>query len=303
MATLDEILGVVRETQNDIKGLKSDMLLMKNSQDNVINKQDMLEKKVAEIDDRAKSLSDTERGKNVIIYNVHDSAEINKNLFNKIGELINEANVDINPICIADVYRIGKKKTQDDNRPVVVKFIAPRWKYLLFEKEQTFKNIGVQLSADLSKDRRILKSKLLKARYLLRQKGKNVEMRNDKLYLDKQVINMEKISEIIEYPELIETENLSGDFSYAKSQPSTAQKTQQDSQSQENDSPASKQSSPTVENKNYRKDVKDKQKFHSASSYKSQKLIPGQQQLNISTQAYKPYSIPAAARKNSSKQT
>ena len=166
-----------------MKGLKTDVSLIKHLQVAQCDKQRVLEEKLDIVEKRLDSVERMERSKNIIVRNVKES---NSSLLTNIQEIFEQAEINMPDTCIADVFRIGRKFDNKD-RPVIVKLIAPCWKKDL-----------LAVSNDITKDKRELNGKLLIARYLLRQKGKESILRNFKLFIDDHCLSMNEISDIIQ---------------------------------------------------------------------------------------------------------
>ena len=149
------------------------------------------------MEDKLRAFNDYEKSKNVILFNVKEEEDVNKSLFSNIKELIDKAEVEIPDTCIVDIFRLGRIEV-NNVRPVIIKLIAPRWKQNFFKKEENFKNMENAVSSDISKEKRELKNKLLKARYKLRQDGKEPMLRNYKLYLDNRCLTPKEISVILD---------------------------------------------------------------------------------------------------------
>ena len=62
------------------------------------------------------------------------------------------------------------------------------------------KELGYRALSDLPKEKREMNSKVLKARYILRQRGKNPTLRNYKLYLEERCLSMNEVEEILSAP-------------------------------------------------------------------------------------------------------
>lgn len=85
----------------------------------------------------------------------------------------------------------------EEIRYTIIKFIAPRYKFLFFEKDEKLKSLGITVASDMPKERRVLKSKLLKARYLLRQRDKQSILKGFDLIVDDCQLTIEEIEKII----------------------------------------------------------------------------------------------------------
>ena len=108
---MEEVTKLLKEIQYDIKEIKTDLFLIKSIQRTQIEKQEKLEERVFEIEGKLSSINENEMQKNVILYNVEEDAEeTSKSIFPKIKEILSKVELDIQDVCIAEVFRIGKKK-------------------------------------------------------------------------------------------------------------------------------------------------------------------------------------------------
>ena len=72
---------------------------------------------MSELENQLQKFSEAGALKNVILHNVEENEETNKNIIKKIQEIIVKAEVEISDICIVDAYRIGEKN-ENKVRPV-----------------------------------------------------------------------------------------------------------------------------------------------------------------------------------------
>ena len=192
---MEEVVKLLNETKSDVSEIKTDIALMKALQVVQIDKQNSIENKLSDVEEKLNELYERDAAKNIIIYNIKEDEENNRALFNNMQEIMKEADVKISDICISDIQRLGRKN-ENNTRPVVVKLIAPRWKYEFFDKEEKLKSMGLKISSDIPKEKRKLKSLLLRARYLLRQEGKTPVLKNYKLFLNERQLTEREIQKI-----------------------------------------------------------------------------------------------------------
>lgn len=169
---------------------------IKQMQAGQLQKNEVYDKKFSTVENQLSHYDRLDRMRNVILFDVEESEESAQDLFNKTLEIIKRAEVEIEDTHIYDIHRT-RRKIEGKIRPVIVKLIAPRWKFKFFEKEGNFSSLGVRLSSDLSKESRNLKNKLLKARYMLRKEGKDPILKGFRLELDGKLLKEKEIDKIV----------------------------------------------------------------------------------------------------------
>lgn len=143
------------------------------------------------------SFQDRERSKNIILYGIEEKVEPYNAQYGSLYAALQRAEMSIPDTVIVDFYRLCKKNKSEGPYPLLIKLIAARWKYNFFETATNFKDRGIKLANDLPKEKRILESKLLKARYILRKQGKNAVIKGLKLFSNKKLISLNEIGDII----------------------------------------------------------------------------------------------------------
>lgn len=102
-----------------------------------------------------------QRARNIILFNLEDSDDFNKNLFQKVLQIFADIGLDIPDPAVDDIFRLGRMK---NNRPVMIKFLAVRWVKLVFTKVRELKERNIIITNDRSKEerehRRLLLSKI-----------------------------------------------------------------------------------------------------------------------------------------------
>ena len=144
--------------------------------------------------------------KNLIMYGIEQGEKSFKELCIKVNEIMKKAEIVIPEVAVIEIRRLGMIKS-DETRPNIIKFIAPRYKFLIFEKDEKLKTVGISVASDMPKERRVLKSKLLKARNLLKQKNKQAIIRVFDLIVDDCHLSIEEIEKIISKEEFSVEDN------------------------------------------------------------------------------------------------
>lgn len=178
--------------------LQNDITVIKDHQQRQESKIKYIETSIGKSNQRLARIEKTEREKNIILFKLNETENINTNLFACILEILEETGVKIPEVCIVDVFRLGKF-IEGRKRPVLIKLTAPRFKKLFFEKNEEFQKCNLVVASDLSPEERMEAKKLLKVRYILRNKGQDTVLRNNnKLLRNNEVISNDEINAILE---------------------------------------------------------------------------------------------------------
>ena len=129
-----------------------------------------------------------------MLYNVDETGEQHRDIYNKIKVLFADLQVEVPDMCIVSAFRLGY---EGKTRPILLKLLAERCKYVAFDKTEAFKAQGIAPSSDLTKEKRIMREKLLKVSYLLRQQGKEPNLYSTKLKIGTHISTMKEIDDII----------------------------------------------------------------------------------------------------------
>lgn len=128
--------------------------------------------------DKIKSLEIALRRKNLIFYGVPDTENNDEELRTAIAKITNE-----NPKEFEFLYRLGKKVNNSEKpRPVLVGFFSYERKQSVLRASSKLKPYG--LSEDFLKEVALSRKNLLPEMKKLREEGKRVSLRADKLYVD-----------------------------------------------------------------------------------------------------------------------
>lgn len=142
METLKSIQGNMA-TKEDIRLLNDGN---KKLQDDVNEIKANFKQKVSDLEEKMEGLSrkmeanfNANRARNILIFKVEESLDADENIYVKIKDIFTQVGLVINDLCIETAFRIGK---QGGCRPILVRFIAPRWKSLLFKKNKGIRRFG-----------------------------------------------------------------------------------------------------------------------------------------------------------------
>lgn len=132
MATKDDIITI--KTGND--KLQKDVEEIKQ---NFIQKNSDLEETVETLSQKLNASLNANRAKNILIFKAEEKPD-GENIYLKIKEIFDQVGIIMNQFCIEAAYRVGKPGR---NRPILIRFIAPRWKALVFQKLKEFNATGI----------------------------------------------------------------------------------------------------------------------------------------------------------------
>lgn len=172
---------------DDIKCIKESQLAQEGKYDELKHTVQVLSDKVAQIEKR-------DRAANLIIYNIPDNDDVNSNLLTNVIDTLAGAEVEIPEVCVSTVFRLGSIAGK---RPILIKFIAPRWKKHLFQCSENLKRIGLAISNDVTREEREEEKRLLKARYILKQRKVKAQIRNKQLIVNNKPLSDQEIDELI----------------------------------------------------------------------------------------------------------
>lgn len=136
-----------------------------------------------------------DRSLNIIIYGIKD--ETYPGILNQIIALLKGIDVDITKYCIKAIFKIGRKKWNEDG-PVRVSFISSILRTDVMRNKHKLKNNqnNVTIREDLSEKDRDVRNKLSTYSQYAKNKGKKVFMRYDKLVIDGKPWSLEELQEL-----------------------------------------------------------------------------------------------------------
>lgn len=139
---ISEDIKTLTESHNQ---LKSEMRAScKASSDALCSIKDF-SKKISAINGEINSLRHTGRQNNILMFNLKENLQNNSDLISTVSKIFEKINIVVPDLAFADAFRIG---STENNRPILVKFIAPRWVRVVFSKVKEFRNIGLSISND-----------------------------------------------------------------------------------------------------------------------------------------------------------
>lgn len=143
LTSIDNISSKLSSSHAD---LSNKMETTNNYLESINKKVDAHEGRLAIVENNATLQNKAVRAKNIVLYRLEDSDDINKHLISVVNEIFAELNLDIPDLAIVDAFRLGKLK---GIRPVLIKFIAERWVKLVFSKVREFRSLNLAIANDL----------------------------------------------------------------------------------------------------------------------------------------------------------
>lgn len=86
---------------------------------------------------------------NVLIHNLLDDDESNKELFSPVLNILTNADLSLNETNIDTIYRLGKMQ---GNRSIIVRLNSGRWKQEVLKKHAAFKESNLSVTLDRSQE-------------------------------------------------------------------------------------------------------------------------------------------------------
>lgn len=86
-----------------------------------------------------------ERAKNILIFNLQDNDENNKDLYSLVSSIFQSVCLKIPDLSLNEVYTLGKTI---GSRPIIVKFISARRVKRVFTKVTQFRNFNISVAND-----------------------------------------------------------------------------------------------------------------------------------------------------------
>lgn len=133
------------------------------------------------VHDLVQQMDKMRREKNVIIFNLPEVDENNRDLVATIRGLFAHVQLTLPDWAIEDARRVGKPGT---TRPVLVKVCSTSWVHKLFTKAADLRKMKMPIENDMSATDRIAKKNLYASYKSLKSSGANVTFKRNRLFLD-----------------------------------------------------------------------------------------------------------------------
>lgn len=129
------------------------------------------------------ALESLTRARNIIIFKLNDTDEINNDLSAIVLNIFKKVNLQIPELAIDDVFRLGKSQ---GNRPTMVQFISAKWVKLVFSRVRELRKENIIIANDRSKEERENRRLLLEQVRKMREDGQNAVLRGNKIVISEE---------------------------------------------------------------------------------------------------------------------
>ncbi|KAH9371385.1 hypothetical protein HPB48_023047 [Haemaphysalis longicornis] len=142
------------------------------------------EKTVHSLQSRLLSLEDHSRQNNLIVFGVPEKTnEADDNLQESVVQGIFKNVLGVSVTTVERIHRIGRKQ-RDKPRPIVLKQIDYREKYVVFSNCANLKDTNFSISEDFSSATRQKRKKLWESAADLKRMGRKVKLVHDRIRID-----------------------------------------------------------------------------------------------------------------------
>lgn len=190
--------GVV-EIKEEVKSLKlmysnlsRDIEEVKKEQQDFSSKHEDMCATVNVLERRIALLEKNSRARNLLIFNLDDVEEINRDLYLSIARIFEKIKVEIPDQAIESIFRLGKVVGR---RPVLVRFASPRWKSLLFIKVKELNELGLTIANDLTEDERKERKSLLMYLFSLKKQGHEAKLKGNAIIIKNKAYSLKDLQE------------------------------------------------------------------------------------------------------------
>lgn len=105
------------------------------------------ENRLTQSESSLSALESLSRARNIILFNLMDTDEINTDLHAMVLKTFKKVNLQVPDLAIDDVFRLGKIRGK---RPIMIKFISSKWVRLVFGKVRELRNEDIFIANDRS---------------------------------------------------------------------------------------------------------------------------------------------------------
>lgn len=149
--------------------------------------------RISEVERTITILNKQMRSKNLVLFKLEDSDEINRNLSNIVLSVFNNIGLKIPDVAVDDIFRIGKNK-EARARPVLIKFSLTQWFRMAFTKVKEISNAGYAIANNRSREEREQRRSFLDQIHKLRGKGHDAKLKGDDILVNGVKVSAEKIN-------------------------------------------------------------------------------------------------------------
>lgn len=187
---IDRILKHVETIDEEMKSVKTKTALIVPMEKDIVTMKSQINNLQEEID----RIKKRERENILIVFRVPDNDEINGSLRPTIINALQNINKDVTDDVVISVTRLGKVA---GNRPILIRFTMKHIKLSMFRFTKEFRELGIAIGDDLSRDQREQRKRLLQFFPALREKGFAPKIRGDKILIGQTLHDAEHIPGLI----------------------------------------------------------------------------------------------------------
>lgn len=178
----DEITKQNVEINANIKEIKTDLSKQTEEINNIIKKVSVLENENLDLKKKLLVAEQKIRKNNLVIYGVEENE--NADIISVTIKIFStKLNVEINPLDINNIYRVGIK-SENKRRPVIVELVRYIKKQEIFAQVAKLKGTGISLAHDLTPEEREEKKILYSHYKAARAKNYLAKIRKNTLYVN-----------------------------------------------------------------------------------------------------------------------
>lgn len=138
------------------------------------------ENRLTQSESSLSALESLSRARNIILFNLMDTDEINTDLHAMVLKTFKKVNLQVPDLAIDDVFRLGKIRGK---RPIMIKFISSKWVRLVFGKVRELRNEDIFIANDRSKEERENRRLLLDQVRRIREGGQDAVLKGNKIII------------------------------------------------------------------------------------------------------------------------
>lgn len=202
-AKLDEIIGYLKELNSKVETTEARLVKQINEimqhtgqeMKKIREENKYLLEKIEDQEKRIIELEDLKRKNNVVIFGMNEDEQNELELEKNVKALItDDLNLDITNVDINNVFRMGKK--QEQPRPIMLACTTWRLKKEIMKNKKNMKNRKIIIKEDFSPEMRAERKQLGIVMMELRETGKRVSVRGNKLFMEGKYYAKEEIEKI-----------------------------------------------------------------------------------------------------------
>lgn len=187
----NQLLSSIDKLTLSHDNLRSEINVSTKTVESLTAKSTAHDKRLSDIEETLSFLNSQIRAKNLVLFKLEDSDNINNNLLMAILGVFKNVGLQISELAVDDVFRLGKNKGA---RPILIKFISAKWVKLIFGRVQELSKAGFAIANNRSKEERLHRRNLLDQVHKLKGLGLDARLKGVKIIVDGSVVSAEEPS-------------------------------------------------------------------------------------------------------------